>query len=85
MEFKTIKELEAEIKTEKEDCPLTVIGYRDALKDVLGLIDKKLNHWKLLIKRCKDIANKDYDEIEIPIYQGKIITFLELKARIEGK
>jgi len=91
--MKTIKELEkgcgkfklGKVETcRKEDLCLECQIKIKTIKDVLKLIDKKIRIHKKNITYCKDKTNKDYDELEIPIYEGKIYSLEYLKIELMG-
>ena len=81
--MKTIKELEAELNLNKnfdlnnwKGDKTFDVGYREALKDVLGLIDEFENEVDLLQLNCANLDNcKKVDVIQLTE---------ELKARING-
>ena len=81
MGFKIIKELEAEM--DKEDIgPANknfLVGKKDALKDVLGLIDERIKQ----LKEAQRLFKKNNKE-ENPIIEAKLSELEELKARING-
>ena len=83
--MKTIKELEASIEERRTRRPLTkeecgLKGYKQALKDVLGLIDEKLKELRKNKAKCCD---KWYCET-CNVLLTLIYNFEELKAKIEG-
>ena len=56
-----------------------LIEYRE---EVLKLINGKIFLLKKSIEKCKDKGNEDYDEIQIPMFEGKLNLIKELKREI---
>lgn len=57
-------------------------GEENIKKKVLRLIDKKIWLLNKSLEKCKDKDNLDYDEIQIPIYDGKKHLLEQLKKEL---
>ena len=95
MTFKTIKELEAELDCQYPKADDKTFGYYHALKDVLGLFDKRID--KLRDGCNEPMPYNKCGEIKLNYFNGKkpepiyclrckalIEEFEELKKRILG-
>ena len=50
-------------------------------KNIIDVIEKEIKTINEHIKKCKDKSNQDFDEIQIPIFKGKIVTLKMLKQK----
>ena len=88
--IKTIKELEAEKGIFSHEELVVINTYKQALKDMLGLIDKEIKKCKVYIKqqkgflKLKEMTNKEWLKGRIEECEYTIDMLEELKVSIGG-